>query len=236
MDYTDFLIRISVSFGLSLLVGLERQIRGRAVGLRTSVLVSIGTFMFVSFSFETVPNDISRIASQVVSGIGFLGAGVILKDNKSIKGLNTAATLWCNAAIGVLCAGGFLAEASIGTGFILFCNVVLRYITKKINLTHKRIEVYDDYVLTVFCTKKDSSDVKQKMMDLINKECIELQNIEINANELDKVKMVLTFKFLLNNLNIIESIVKNLSEDSSVLSFSMKRIDRETIEILDDEI
>lgn len=236
MDYTDFLIRISVSFGLSLLVGLERQIRGRAVGLRTSVLVSIGTFMFVSFSFETVPNDISRIASQVVSGIGFLGAGVILKDNKSIKGLNTAATLWCNAAIGVLCAGGFLAEASIGTGFILFCNVVLRYITKKINLTHKRIEVYDDYVLTVFCTKKYSSDVKQKMMDLINKECIELQNIEINANELDKVKMVLTFKFLLNNLNVIESIVKNLSEDNSVLSFSMKRIDRETIEILDDEI
>lgn len=236
MDYTDFLIRISVSFGLSLLVGLERQIRGRAVGLRTSVLVSIGTFMFVSFSFETVPNDISRIASQVVSGIGFLGAGVILKDNKSIKGLNTAATLWCNAAIGVLCAGGFLAEASIGTGFILFCNVVLRYITKKINLTHKRIEVYDDYVLTVFCTKKDSSDVKQKMMDLINKECIELQNIEINANELDKVKMVLTFKFLLNNLNVIESIVKNLSEDNSVLSFSMNKIDRETIEILDDEI
>lgn len=236
MDYTDFLIRISVSFGLSLLVGLERQIRGRAVGLRTSVLVSIGTFMFVSFSFETVPNDISRIASQVVSGIGFLGAGVILKDNKSIKGLNTAATLWCNAAIGVLCAGGFLAEASIGTGFILFCNVVLRYITKKINLTHKKIEVYDDYVLTVFCTKKDSSDVKQKMMDLINKECIELQNIEINANELDKVKMVLTFKFLLNNSNVIESIVKNLSEDNSVLSFSMNKIDRETIEILDDEI
>lgn len=236
MDYTDFLIRISVSFCLSLLVGLERQIRGRAVGLRTSVLVSIGTFMFVSFSFETMPNDITRVASQVVSGIGFLGAGVILKDNKSIKGLNTAATLWCNAAIGVLCAGGFLAEASIGTGFILFCNVVLRYITKKINLTHKKIEIYDDYILTVFCTKKDSSDVKQKMMDLINKECIELQNIEINANELDKVKMVLTFNFLLNNLNVIESIVKNLSEDNSVLSFSMNKIDRETIEILDDEI
>lgn len=236
MDYTDFLIRISVSFGLSLLVGFERQIRGRAVGLRTSVLVSIGTFMFVSFSFETVPNDISRIASQVVSGIGFLGAGVILKDNKSIKGLNTAATLWCNAAIGVLCAGGFLSEASIGTGFILFCNVVLRYITKKINLTHKKIKVYDDYIMTVSCAEKDSSNVKQKMLDLINKECIELQNIEINDNELDKIKIVLTFKFLLSNSNIIESMVKDLSEYSGILSFSMKKIDRETIEILDDEI
>lgn len=236
MDYTDFLIRISVSFGLSLLVGLERQIRGRAVGLRTSVLVSIGTFMFVSFSFETVPNDISRIASQVVSGIGFLGAGVILKDNKSIKGLNTAATLWCNAAIGVLCAGGFLAEASIGTGFILFCNVVLRYITKKINLTHKKIEIYDDYVLSVSCNKKDSTDVKQKVLDLINKECTELQNIEINDMEVDKVKIVVTFKFLLNSSNVIESTVKSLSENSFILSFSMKKIDRETVEILDDEI
>lgn len=236
MDYTDFLIRISVSFGLSLLVGLERQIRGRAVGLRTSVLVSIGTFMFVSFSFETVPNDISRIASQVVSGIGFLGAGVILKDNKSIKGLNTAATLWCNAAIGVLCAGGFLAEASIGTGFILFCNVVLRYITKKINLTHKKIEIYDDYIMTVSCQENNSLDVKQKMLDLINKECIELQNIEINDNELDKVKIVLTFRFLLDNSNVVEQIVKDLSEYNSILSFSMKKIDRETIEILDDEI
>lgn len=236
MDYTDFLIRISVSFGLSLLVGLERQIRGRAVGLRTSVLVSIGTFMFVSFSFETVPNDISRIASQVVSGIGFLGAGVILKDNKSIKGLNTAATLWCNAAIGVLCAGGFLAEASIGTGFILFCNVVLRYITKKINLTHKKIEIYDDYILNVSCSKNDDSLVKGQVLSLIDKECIQIQNIEINDIELNKVKIVISFKFLLNNSNEIDSIIKKLSENASLSSFSMKKVDRETIEILDDEI
>ena len=87
MEYRVFLYRISISFLLSLLVGLERQVRGRAIGLRTSVLVSIGTFMFVSFSVQMMAYDVTRIASQVVSGIGFLGAGVIIKDgtNKRIK-------------------------------------------------------------------------------------------------------------------------------------------------------
>ena len=80
MTYEQFLIRISISFILSFLIGLERQWRRRAIGLRTNVLVSIGSFLFVSFSIQTNANDISRIAAQVVSGIGFLGAGVILKD------------------------------------------------------------------------------------------------------------------------------------------------------------
>ena len=145
MEYRVFLYRISISFLLSLLVGLERQVRGRAIGLRTSVLVSIGTFMFVSFSVQMMAYDVTRIASQVVSGIGFLGAGVIIKDGTNIKGLNTAATLWCNAAIGVLCAGGLIVEATIGTCFILFSNIVLRYFTRKVHLT-KRVKIYDDFV------------------------------------------------------------------------------------------
>ena len=88
MDYNTFLIRILMSFLLSLLIGLERQLRGRAIGLRTNVLVSIGAFLFVSFSFLSVNDDISRIAAQVVSGIGFLGAGIILKDGIVIKSKN----------------------------------------------------------------------------------------------------------------------------------------------------
>lgn len=100
MSYQDFLLRIGISFLLSFCIGLERQWRRRAIGLRTNVLVCIGAFLFVSFSMQTNANDVSRIAAQVVSGIGFLGAGVILKDKANIKGLNTAATLWCNAAIG----------------------------------------------------------------------------------------------------------------------------------------
>ena len=84
MVYQDFLLRIIVSFALSFAIGLERQWRRRVIGLRTNVLVCLGSFLFVSFSFLTNAYDVSRIASQVVCGIGFLGAGVILKDKGNI--------------------------------------------------------------------------------------------------------------------------------------------------------
>ena len=100
MGINEFIFRILICFGLSFIIGIERQYRNRPVGLRTSILVSIGSFLFVSFSFLVGSTDLSRIASQVVTGIGFLGAGVILKDGAKVRGLTTAATLWCVAAIG----------------------------------------------------------------------------------------------------------------------------------------
>ena len=132
MNY-EFLFNLSICFLLSFFIGFERQYRKRIIGLRTTILVSLGAFLFVTFSFSVGSSDISRIASQVVTGIGFLGAGVILKDGKKIRGLTTAATLWCDAAIGVLCAGGSLFEAILGTLIILFANIILRYVNKFIN-------------------------------------------------------------------------------------------------------
>ena len=118
-NYIEFLMQIIVCFLLSSCIGIERQYRRRAVGLRTIILVSIGSFLFVRYSFSFPDSDMNRIASQVVAGIGFLGAGVIIKDGKSVKGLTTAATLWCAAAIGVLCSANLLVEAIIGTLFIV---------------------------------------------------------------------------------------------------------------------
>ena len=92
MNY-EFLFNLSICFLLSFFIGFERQYRKRIIGLRTTILVSLGAFLFVTFSFSVGSSDISRIASQVVTGIGFLGAGVILKDGKKIRGLTTAATL-----------------------------------------------------------------------------------------------------------------------------------------------
>lgn len=145
MDLTTFLIRITICFALSILIGLERQLRHRMVGLRTNVLVCIGAFLFVYLSFgaNIVNSDTTRIAAQVVSGIGFLGAGVILRDGSKIKGLNTAATLWCVAAIGTLCAAGLVVEATIGTAFVLLSNVILRlvslFIMNKLKATERKI-------------------------------------------------------------------------------------------------
>ena len=119
MEFNNFLLGLLTCFLLSFLLGIERQYRRRFLGLRTMILVSVGSYLFVSFSFLLVgyQADASRIAAQVVAGIGFLGAGVIIKDDKNskVRGLTTAATLWCDASIGVLCAGGFLREATVAS-------------------------------------------------------------------------------------------------------------------------
>ena len=131
MEYLNFLGRISVCFLLGIVIGFERQCRRRTAGIRTITLVSLGAFLFVSLSDLTTGNDITRIAAQVVSGFGFLGAGVILRDGTNIKGLNTAATLWCSASIGCLTALGLIVEAVVGVIYILLTNVILRFISRK---------------------------------------------------------------------------------------------------------
>jgi len=123
----DFLLRLFTGVGCGALIGIERQWRARMAGLRTNALVAAGATLFVLYS-EAV-GDVSsptRVASYVVSGIGFLGGGVILRDGASVRGLNTAATLWCSAAAGVMAASGHLAFALIGTGAVLAIHLVLR--------------------------------------------------------------------------------------------------------------
>src|SRR5574344_2885808 len=123
-----FIVHIAIAFILSFVVGLERQWRRRSIGLRMNVLVCIGSLMFTHASLTFI-GDPGRVASQIVCGIGFLGAGIIIKDeNKNITGLNTSATVWCAAAIGMLCAQGLILEAIIGTLFVLLSNIILRNI------------------------------------------------------------------------------------------------------------
>ena len=128
MEYIDFVNRICACFGLSLLIGFERQWGRHAIGLQTNVLVSLGAFLFASFStLIQTDGDVTRIAAQVVSGIGFLGAGVIIKDGDSVSGLTTAATIWTSAAIGCLVGMDYIAEAIFGTCTIIFINIIFKY-------------------------------------------------------------------------------------------------------------
>lgn len=163
MDYLDFLIRISVCFVLGIIIGLERQYRRKIAGIRTITLVSLGAFLFVSISNLSQTGDVTRIAAQVVSGIGFLGAGVILRDGTNIRGLNTAATLWCSAAIGALTALGLLSEAVVGVAYILMANLFLRFISRKLlkNTIHTKIT---NYILTIFCKDEKEDAIKNSLV------------------------------------------------------------------------
>ncbi|WP_043268138.1 MgtC/SapB family protein [Streptomyces sp. CT34] len=123
----DFLIRLATGVACGALIGVERQWRARMAGLRTNALVAAGATLFVLYSTAVGDSGSpTRVASYVVSGIGFLGGGVILRDGAGVRGLNTAATLWCSAAVGVLAASGRLALAVLGTLAVLAVHLVLR--------------------------------------------------------------------------------------------------------------
>ncbi len=130
----DLTISVVVAFLLATLIGAERQYRQRSAGLRTNVLVAIGAATFVSLGFRiNGAAGASQIAAYVVSGIGFLGAGAIMKEGSKVWGLNTAATLWCSAAIGALSGYGLIVEASVVTAAVLAGNTLLRPLVNAIN-------------------------------------------------------------------------------------------------------
>lgn len=124
-------LNLSVALLCGAVIGSERQVRQRMAGLRTNALVALGASAFVVFS-GLYPDEVSptRVAAQIVSGIGFLGAGIIFRDGFNVHGLNTAATLWCSAAVGMMAGAGAWPFALLLTGLVVFVNLGLRPLVK----------------------------------------------------------------------------------------------------------
>ena len=136
MTILNFTLRLGIALLLGAFIGIERQWRQKSAGLRTNTLVSLGSAAFILLSISITANntgDQSRIAAQIVTGIGFLGAGVIMKDGITVHGLNTAATIWCSAAVGSLAGIGLFAEATIVTIAIMLTHLVLRPLGNKLS-------------------------------------------------------------------------------------------------------
>ena len=134
MDLLEIAARLGSALLLGGVIGFERQWRQRMAGLRTNALVAIGAAGFVVFSMMVSGNDSpTRVAAQIVSGIGFLGAGVILREGINITGLNTAATLWCSAMVGTFAGAGQLLASVLAGAFVVSTNLLLRPIVRLIN-------------------------------------------------------------------------------------------------------
>lgn len=133
-DFFDTLASLASAFFFGALIGAERQYRLRTAGLRTNVLVAVGAAAFVDLAMHLAGADGSvRVIAYVVSGIGFLGAGVIMKDGMNVRGLNTAATLWGSAAVGCCAGADMIAQAGALTVFVLAGNTLLRPLVNAIN-------------------------------------------------------------------------------------------------------
>lgn len=174
--FSEYLTRIGCAFVMGTFIGVERQIRQRNAGLRTNILVSIGAaaFTILSYSMTTGNGDPSRVAAQIVSGIGFLGGGLILKDGLTVRGLNTAATIWCSAACGTLSGVGLYKEAAILVICVLLTHCLFRPLCA---LLEKRTAKVYHYSIRAECQRNASNSIQKLIMDTLAFD----QDVQLNS-------------------------------------------------------
>ncbi len=184
-------LALGVAFVLGTLIGFERQWRQRSAGLRTTTLVATGAAAFADMGLRlTGAEGAIRIIAYIVSGIGFLGAGVILKDGTNIRGLNTAATLWCSAAVGAFCGGGLLVELVALTLFVLAGNTLLRPLVNYINrrpLDERVTEAL--YSIHVVCDHEFVSDVRDLLFAQLETANYPIREIDTLSEGDDQVEL-----------------------------------------------
>jgi putative Mg2+ transporter-C (MgtC) family protein len=222
-----------VAFVLGIAIGLERQWRQRMAGLQTNTLVATGAALFVMLSVLVSDRDSSptRVTAQIVSGIGFLGGGVILREGVTIRGLNTAATLWCAAAIGALSGWGLWFQAAMGTAAVLSANVWLYPLKYRINrqpLTGTEIEFC--YLCEIICCKNNETYIRTLFIQFVNHNNeIRLQSLlsESPSDTPNRVNVKATLVTQKRDDAFLEQIVSRLSVESEVFSVSWRIVEQE---------
>jgi putative Mg2+ transporter-C (MgtC) family protein len=216
---TQAAVNLGVAVTLGGVIGFERQWRQRLAGLRTNTLVALGAASFVVFEnlFSTEAN-LTRVAAQVVSGIGFLGAGIIFREGLNVRGLNTAATLWCSAAVGVLAGGGALPYAAIAAAMVIAVNLLLRPLVQRINrqpLTSA--ELPSGYVVNVVCKGDREAHVRALLLQGLSAGSIHLRRLDSsNIEDSDRVEVLAVLSADRRTDSILEQIVGRLSLEPSV--------------------
>jgi putative Mg2+ transporter-C (MgtC) family protein len=219
MPWHQFAIRLIIALLLGAFIGAERQWRQRTAGLRTNCLVAMGSAMFVMMG-GLIGGDGSqgRVAAYVVSGIGFLGGGVILKDGFSIRGLNTAATLWCTAAIGTLAGLGYATFSLLGTVAILAANLLLRPLAQRINRTP--VQAPEEIVLYLFecvCRTSDEAQIRALLLQNIGRTPLVLYALHSEDEErTNRVRVRAQLKSTGRKDELVEQIVTRLSLEPGV--------------------
>ena len=212
-------LNLGTAVALGAVIGFERQWRQRLAGLRTNTLVALGAASFVVyenlFSAET---NITRVAARVVSGIGFLGAGIIFREGLNVRGLNTAATLWCSAAVGVLAGGGALPYAALAAAMVIVVNLLLRPLVQRINRQPlASAEIASRYVVNVVCRGDTEAHVRALLLQGLTAGGIRLHRLDSsNIEDSDRVEVLAELSADRQSDSVLEQIVGRLSLEPSV--------------------
>src|ERR1700731_701138 len=166
MDPREIALRLGTALLFGAIIGFERQWRQRMAGLRTNALVALGAAGVVVFSMTvSAESSPTRVAAQIVSGIGFLGAGVILREGINIRGLNTAATLWCSAMVGTFAGAGQLIASLLAGAFVVGTNLLLRPIVRVINRQPLgAVEVETHYAVELRCRGQEEAHIRALLL------------------------------------------------------------------------
>lgn len=230
-----FFIHMICAAILGAVIGLERQWTRHQAGILTNLIVCLGSFAFTSFGYLLADDsvDLTRIAAQVVSGIGFLGAGVILREGGNIRGLNTAATVWASAAVGILCCLTNLEYAILVAAAIVILHLVLHPLSSQID----KIKRYDKsekkknrgkealYKITVVCPEEAELEVRKNIMNIIKNEPEALlHTLESTSSHSDehnkKIRAFITTKT--DNDALIESLITKVGKNEEIISAGWK--------------
>ena len=189
MTIQEFIIRLFLVAVIGLIIGIERQIGGHHIELKTTFLIAVGTFSFCMIEILLGYPDI-RMSANIVTGIGFLCSGVIFKNSFTVNGLNTSATLWSTAGISILVAYGYFKYAFIITAVLVLLNLLLNVTAKKI----KPIPVLVDndsnsYMVNIVCMKEEVNDIKETLYERITGDKNIINSIAVNSITPDKFRI-----------------------------------------------
>ena len=219
--------RLGLALVLGSAIGFERQWHQKMAGLRTNALVALGSCGFVVFSAMVEPGDPTRVAAQVVTGIGFLGAGIILREGINVHGLNTAATLWCSAMVGTFAGGGFWGPSLVAAGFVVGTNLCLRPLVSLINRrTVLSNDVETHYTVTLTCKSVEEAQLRSLLLHSLSQASLGLRRVE-SADIPDTAKVNITAQAIASKRNdaALEQIVGRLSLEPNI-SAATWQVDR----------
>lgn len=235
----EFVLRLLLAASCGLLIGLERQYRSRTAGLRTNALVAAGACAFVLFGEQAaVPTAPLQITAYVVSGVGFLGGGVILRQGFAVQGLNTAATLWCSAAIGCQAAAGHVVPALATTGVVLGIHLLLRPLGRLVDRAPAaKDEAVAAYAIHVQVRRKQEPHLRAQLLQALTDPDFVLQGLASQSTPDDPTGDLVDLRVELliegNATKQLDTIVTRLSLEPGVRSLSWTAEDPDTL--TDDE-
>ncbi len=218
--FLDTVISLTAAFILGTLIGAERQYRQRTAGLRTNVLVAVGAAAFVDLAQRIAgTTEAVRVISYVVSGIGFLGAGVIMKEGMNVRGLNTAATLWCSAAVGACAGTDMIAEAALLTVFVLAGNTLLRPLVNVIN----RIPINEQaaeatYEVKVMTSREAMPEMRDLLIERLEDADYPVGDVEVTDRGADSVEIIATLVSTAIDPEEIDAVTSYMEDQQDIAS------------------